>query len=28
VSIPFELDPAAGVLLLSGVSAQLPPDGV
>jgi hypothetical protein len=28
VSIPFERDPVAGVLLLSGVSAELPPDGV
>jgi hypothetical protein len=28
VSIPFERHPVAGVLLLSGVSAGLPPDGV
>ena len=28
LSIPFECDPVAGVLLLSGVGARPPPDGV
>jgi hypothetical protein len=28
VSIPFERNPVAGALLLSGVGARPPPDGV